>query len=242
MRTVRIYAGEANLAPGTAFKLSEDGFGHLCRVLRFKEGDVFVVFDGKGHEYNAKLLDVKKQALALCGEAICRNNESPLEIELGQVISRGDKMEFTIQKAVELGISKITPLYSSRCGVKLDEKRQERKIQQWQKIANSACEQCYRNVVPTVNQVMDLNAWCESGESASLNLTLDPKAKIKIKDLNIKGKIRLLIGPEGGLSDDEIAKSKEAGFIGVTLGPRILRTETAALAALCVLGAHFGDL
>ncbi len=89
---------------------------------------------------------------------------------------------------------------------------------------------------------MDLNAWCESGESASLNLTLDPKAKIKIKDLNIKGKIRLLIGPEGGLSDDEIAKSKEAGFIGVTLGPRILRTETAALAALCVLGAHFGDL
>ncbi len=242
MRTVRIYEGEANLTPGTAFKLSEDGFGHLCRVLRFKEGDVFVVFDGKGHEYNAKLLDVKKQALALCGEAICRNNESPLEIELGQVISRGDKMEFTIQKAVELGISKITPLYSSRCGVKLDEKRQERKIQQWQKIANSACEQCYRNVVPTVNQVMDLNAWCESGESASLNLTLDPKAKIKIKDLNIKGKIRLLIGPEGGLSDDEIAKSKDAGFIGVTLGPRILRTETAALAALCVLGAHFGDL
>lgn len=242
MRTVRIYEGETSLAPGSTFKLSEDGFGHLCRVLRFKEGDAFVVFDGKGHEYNAKLLEVKKQALALCEDPICRDNESPLEIELGQVISRGDKMEFTIQKAVELGISKITPLYSSRCGVKLDEKRQERKIIQWQKIANSACEQCYRNVVPTVNKVMDLNTWCEDSNPEVLNLTLDPKAQIKIKDLNIKGKVRLLIGPEGGLSDDEIAKSKKAGFIGVTLGPRILRTETAALAALCVLGAHFGDL
>lgn len=242
MRTVRIYEGEANLVLGQNFKLSDDGFGHLCRVLRFQEGDDFVVFDGHGHEYNARLLEVKKTATAICLEAIDRDNESPLEVELGQVISRGEKMEFTIQKAVELGISKITPLYSRRCGVKLDDKRQDKKLSQWQKIANSACEQCYRSTVPEVNPIMDLKTWCEQQDSEVLSLTLDPKAQCKIKDLKIKGKIRLLIGPEGGLSDEEIITARNCGFVGVTLGPRILRSETAALAALCVLGAHFGDL
>ena len=174
MRTVRIYEGEANLVPGQNFKLSDDGFGHLCRVLRFQEGADFVVFDGHGHEYNARLLEVKKTATAICLEAIDRDNESPLEVELGQVISRGEKMEFTIQKAVELGISKITPLYSRRCGVKLDDKRQDKKLSQWQKIANSACEQCYRSTVPEVNPIMDLKTWCEQQDSEVLSLTLDP--------------------------------------------------------------------
>ena len=169
------------------------------------------------------------------------NVESPLFIELGQVISRGDKMEFTIQKAVELGISKITPLYSSRCGVKLDDKRKDKKVEQWQKIAISACEQCGRNVVPKVGEITNIDDWY-SKDPEALSLTLDPKASIKLSEIKLKSKLRLLIGPEGGLDDSEIQKASENNFVGVTLGPRILRTETAALAALSILGCTFGDL
>lgn len=242
MRTVRIYENTTPLQEGSEFKLCEDGFGHLCRVLRFKAGDEFVVFDGSGNEFNAKLLEVGKSAKAICQDRIERNVESPLQIELGQVISRGDKMDFTIQKAVEMGIFKITPLNSERCGVKLDAQRREKKVSQWQKIASSACEQCGRNVVPEVAPITDLQQWCEIQNPDCLSLTLDPKANIKIYEANIHKKVRLLIGPEGGLSAEEILQAKKSGFIGVTLGPRILRTETAALAALSILGSHFGDL
>lgn len=242
MRTVRIFEGQASLKTNENFTLSQDGYGHLIRVLRFKEGDNFVVFDGLGNEFNAVLTQVNKQALALCLDRINRNIESPLEIELGQVISRGDKMEFTIQKAVELGVTSITPLTSRRCSIKLDEKREEKKVEQWQKIAISACEQCGRNYVPRVSKITDLNKWCEEKKNEVLSLTLDPKAKKRIKDLNNPKKIRLLIGPEGGLSEEEIENARLHGFEGISLGPRILRTETAALTTLSILGSLFGDL
>lgn len=133
MRTVRICQLNAPLNLTDEFTLDDDGYGHLVRVLRFKENDEFVVFDGIGHEYEAVLTKVGKSANYKCTKVIERNVESPVRVELGQVISRGERMEFTIQKAVELGIYKITPLYSSRCGVKLDEKRQQKKIEQWQR-------------------------------------------------------------------------------------------------------------
>ncbi len=242
MRTVRICQYNASLNLNSEIELDEDGLGHLIRVLRFKENDHFVVFDGNGHEYEAVILKAtKSKASYRCISEIKRNVESPLYIELGQVISRGDKMEFTIQKACELGISEITPLYSSRCGVKLDEKRQAKKIEQWQKIAISACEQSGRNVVPHVNEITNIDDWYGKNPQ-SLSLTLDPKASIKLTELDIKDHLRLLIGPEGGLDADEIKKASENNFVGVTLGPRILRTETAALAALCILGSKYGDL
>ncbi len=241
MRTVRICKLNAPLNLTDEFTLDDDGYGHLVRVLRFKENDEFVVFDGIGHEYEAVLTKVGKSANYKCTKVIERNVESPVRVELGQVISRGDRMEFTIQKAVELGIYKITPLYSSRCGVKLDEKRQQKKIEQWQKIAISACEQCGRNVVPVVENIVNIESWYARSPEA-LSLTLDPKADKKLTELEPSGDIRLLIGPEGGLDDNEIQKAAEHNFVGVTLGPRILRTETAALAALCILGCKYGDL
>lgn len=242
MRTVRICQLNASLNTEQDFTLDDYGFGHLVRVLRFGTDDEFVVFDGVGHEFNAVLTSTSKsQATFKCTSEIIRNVESPLEIELGQVISRGDKMDFTIQKAVELGIHSITPLYSSRCGVKLDEKRQSKKVEQWQKIAISACEQSGRNVVPIVNNITNIDEWYNKSPE-SLSLTLDPKASIKITQLNIKKQIRLLIGPEGGLDSNEIENAANANFTGVTLGPRILRTETAALAALSILGCKYGDL
>ncbi|NLK84831.1 MAG: 16S rRNA (uracil(1498)-N(3))-methyltransferase [Aeromonadales bacterium] len=241
MRTVRICQLKAPLAIDAELPLDDDGYGHLIRVLRFTEDDEFVVFDGLGNEYEAILTAAGKSATYKCTKKIERNVESPLFIELGQVISRGDKMEFTIQKAVELGISKITPLYSSRCGVKLDDKRKDKKVEQWQKIAIAACEQSGRNVVPVVENITNIDSWY-SQSPEYLSLTLDPKASIKLTELEIKKNIRLLIGPEGGLDDQEIQKSKDNSFIGVTLGPRILRTETAALAALSILGCKYGDL
>ena len=241
MRTVRICQLGAPLNLNDEFTLDEDGYGHLIRVLRFTANTPFVVFDGLGNEYEAVLTNVGKKASFKCLNKLSVNVESPLFIELGQVISRGDKMEFTIQKAVELGISKITPLYSSRCGVKLDDKRKDKKVEQWQKIAISACEQCGRNVVPKVGEITNIDDWY-SKDPDSLSLTLDPKASIKLSEINIKSKLRLLIGPEGGLDDSEIQKASENNFVGVTLGPRILRTETAALAALSILGCTFGDL
>lgn len=242
MRTVRICQYNASLALNSELELDEDGFGHLIRVLRFRENDPFVVFDGKGHEYEAVILTASKsRATYKCVSELQRNVESPLYIELGQVISRGDKMEFTIQKACELGISEITPLYSSRCGVRLDEKRQSKKVEQWQKIAISACEQSGRNVVPHVNEITNIDEWYGKNPD-SLSLTLDPRADRKLTELEIKQHIRLLIGPEGGLDAEEISKAAENRFVGVTLGPRILRTETAALAALCILGSKYGDL
>ncbi len=242
MRTVRICQMDAPLAEKYESVLNEDGFGHLIRVLRFRENDSFVVFDGCGNEFNALLTKVEKNSASfICTDRISRNVESPLKIELGQVISRGDKMDFTIQKACELGIAAITPLYSSRCGVKLDDKRGAKKVEQWQKIAISACEQSGRNTVPKVSAITPLGQWYHSG-SDTLSLTLDPKATVRLHEIEPKENLRLLIGPEGGLDATEIEDARKAGFTGVSLGPRILRTETAALAALSILGSRFGDL
>ena len=163
-------------------------------------------------------------------------------MHLGQVISRGDRMEFVIQKAVELGVNEITPLISERCGVKLNAERMEKKQQQWQKIAIAACEQSGRNVVPTIHTTQTLVQWCEV-EIACCKLTLHPRAKYSINTLPSEIEhVRLLIGPEGGLSDDEINLTETLDFTETLLGPRVLRTETAALTAITALQCRFGDL
>ena len=171
------------------------------------------------------------------------DKESNLSIHLGQVISRGDRMEFTIQKSVELGVNVITPLWSERCGVKLDGERMDKKIQQWQKIAIAACEQCGRNVVPEIRPLMKLQDWCAENDGA-LKLNLHPRAQYSIKTLPSipKEGVRLLIGSEGGLSPQEIAQTEQQGFTEILLGKRVLRTETASLAAISALQIYFGDL
>ena len=187
-------------------------------------------------------LCTRKNVTVNVSERIERSSESPLDLHLGQVISRGDKMEFTIQKSVELGVNTITPLISERCGVKLDTKRFEKKLAQWQKIAIAACEQCGRNTVPVIRPIMQLEEWC-SEPSEALKLNLHPRAKYSINTLPEPiNKVRLLIGPEGGLSAEEIGMTEQYKFEETLLGPRVLRTETAALTAITALQVRFGDL
>lgn len=247
MRIPRIYQ-DSELSLNATVILSDDAFGHIVRVLRLSQGDIVTLFNGKKPcQYNAKLINIsKKQA---CVEIISQTdvyNESPLSIQLGQGISRGDRMDFTLQKAVELGVNKITPLFTQRCGVKLSAERLAKKTEQWQKIVISACEQSGRCIVPEVEHPLPLEDWLNQ-QNVDLKLNLHPKAEHSIMSLPFAFEknsqhVRLLIGPEGGLSDDEISQAKQAGFQDVLLGPRVLRTETAALTAITALQCRFGDL
>ncbi|MFA0140828.1 16S rRNA (uracil(1498)-N(3))-methyltransferase [Vibrio kanaloae] len=242
MRVPRIHHPERIHQLGS-LALGEDAAGHVGRVLRMKEGQEVLLFDGSGAEFPATIIEVSKKNVTVhVTERIERSSESPLDLHLGQVISRGDKMEFTIQKSVELGVNTITPLISARCGVKLDTKRFEKKLAQWQKIAIAACEQCGRNTVPVIRPIMQLEEWCRE-TSEALKLNLHPRAKYSINTLPEPiSKVRLLIGPEGGLSAEEISMTEQYKFEETLLGPRVLRTETAALTAITALQVRFGDL
>jgi 16S rRNA (uracil1498-N3)-methyltransferase len=206
-------------------------------------GQAIQLFDGSNQVFDAEIVQADKKTVrvkVLAGNEDDR--ESPLWLHLGQVMSRGEKMEFTIQKAVELGVNAITPLFSERCGVKLDAERLNKKLQQWQKIAIAACEQCGRNRVPEVRPAMELEAWCAEPDEA-LRLNLHPRASASINTLpQPVERVRLLIGPEGGLSADEIAMTADHQFTDILLGPRVLRTETTALTAITALQVRFGDL
>lgn len=223
--------------------LSEDAANHVGRVMRMQPGQEVLLFDGSNAEFPALITNASKKSVEVeIQERRENSSESPLDIHLGQVISRGDKMEFTIQKSVELGVNVITPLISDRCGVKLNAERFDKKLQQWQKIAIAACEQCGRNVVPEIRPVMKLEDWCAE-EYDGLKLNLHPRANYSINTLpEPVSKVRLLIGPEGGLSAEEISMTETYQFDEVLLGPRVLRTETAAMTAITALQVRFGDL
>lgn len=241
MRTPRFYDPQP-LTVSTEVTLADDATQHI-RVLRLQAGDKVSLFNGLGGEYSATLLDVKKRTCSAQIDSYREtDNESPLHLHLGQVISRGDRMEFVIQKAVELGVNEITPLTSERCGVKINADRMKKKQQQWQKIAIAACEQSGRNIVPTIHQTQVLQTWCQL-DSKSTKLTLHPRASYSINTLpGDIDNIHLLIGPEGGLTDEEIKLTETLNFTETLLGPRILRTETAALTAITALQCRFGDL
>jgi len=242
MRHPRIF--EPNeLTVNSSIALSPDGAGHVGRVLRMTVGDHLTLFNGKGGQYQATIEQAGKKAVVVhIDEFQDVSSESPLKIHLGQAISRGDKMDFTIQKSVELGVTTITPLFSERCGVKISAERLEKKVQQWQKIVISACEQCGRNFVPQILPPQQLKDWAAE-ETTELKLNLHPRAKYSINTLpEPKQGVRLLIGPEGGLSADEIAMTEQYDFEETLLGPRVLRTETASLTAITALQCRFGDL
>ncbi len=241
MRQPRFYDPQP-LSENQSIQLSDDATQHI-RVLRLKTSSKITLFNGDGGEFHAILTDVQKRSCTvLIGRFHKTNNESPLHLHLGQVISRGDRMEFVIQKAVELGINDITPLISERCGVKINVERMAKKQQQWQKIAIAACEQSGRNIVPTIHATQALINWCEKSTNA-VKITLHPRAQYTINTLpDTLNNIALLIGPEGGLSDQEIALTETLNFTEIQLGPRILRTETAALTAITALQCRFGDL
>lgn len=242
MRIPRIYCSQP-LISGQVMVLDEDAAHHVSRVLRMVTGQPLSLFDGSNQAFNASISHIdKKQVWVQIQQGKLENRESPLHLHLGQVISRGEKMEFTIQKSVELGVNEITPLFSQRCGIQPDEARMTKKIQQWRKIAIAASEQCGRNCIAQIHPAQTLESWCGRQENR-LKLNLHPRASTSIRELSApQAGISLIIGPEGGLSETEIAMTTRHQFTDILLGPRILRTETTALTAISALQVCFGDL
>ncbi|KZN48663.1 16S rRNA (uracil(1498)-N(3))-methyltransferase [Pseudoalteromonas luteoviolacea] len=242
MRIPHIYQ-PSDLIINQPTELSEDAVGHIARVLRMGEGDQVSLFNGQGGEYLATIESVSKKSVTVVPtDFIDKCTESPLKVHLGQGISRGEKMDFTIQKSVELGVSEITPLFTTRCGVKLSGDRLAKKHQQWQKIAISAAEQSGRNYITKIHTPMTLEQWLVQ-QSEELKLTLHPRATHSIKTLPEPNHgVRFLVGPEGGFTDEEMHSTSEHGFVDIKIGPRVLRTETAALTVLSALQLQFGDL
>lgn len=242
MRIPRIYHAAA-IASHSQFYLAGEAAHHVGRVLRMRPGQRLLLFNGEDQVFAAHIVSLDKTGVRVAvAEGQHADCESPLNIHLGQVISRGERMDFTVQKAVELGVAAITPLFSTRCGVALPAERLAKKQAQWQKIAVAACEQCGRNRVPAVSLPRDLISWSTETGTA-VKLILDPRAEQTVNSLSAPiTRVRLLIGPEGGLTDAEMAALTQNGFSGIRLGQRILRTETAALTAVTALQVKFGDL
>ncbi|QQS53284.1 MAG: 16S rRNA (uracil(1498)-N(3))-methyltransferase [Candidatus Competibacteraceae bacterium] len=242
MRVPRFYL-PAPLVIGATMPLDERAFNHAVRVLRLKPGASLVLFDGEGGAFAATLGEIgKREAWARVAEALPDEAEPPLRIVLAQGISRGEKMDHTVQKAVELGVAVIQPLFAERGGVGLSGERLARKVQHWRGIVMGACEQCGRNRLPALREPLALAAWLASPMASGPRLLLDPLAEQGLHGLEPPtGTMTLLIGPEGGLSSAEIAQARTVGFTGVRLGPRVLRTETAGMAALAAVQALWGD-
>ena len=242
MRTIRIYQ-PGHYAVGDLIELSETASQHVGVVLRMQPDDKLTLFCGDNREFSATITRAHKKKVMVTITAVQQvNRESPRGIHLAQAISKGDRMEWVIQKAVELGATSITPLLTTHCVVRLDATRLAKKQAQWQAIAIAACEQSGRNQLPMVHPACSLNDYLQACD-ATIKLVLDPYVAKTWRDYTFAtSDIALLIGPEGGLSDDEVSLAQAQGFHSLCLGPRVLRTETAAIAALSVLQSIAGDI
>lgn len=230
------------LATGTQLALPRDKAHHLNTVLRLRDGDSLCLFNGDGNEYGARIATATRNAVEVNIEsATTPPRESPLHITLAQAIARGDRMDFAIAKAVELGVNAIQPLFTTRGKVRLDGARLLKKQTHWQHIAESAAEQSGRLVRPAVQPACQLSEWLDTADTG-LRLVLAPDAGAGLATLEPANPATLLIGPESGLDDSEIKACRDAGFTALRLGPRVLRTETAGMAALAAMQSHWGDL
>jgi 16S rRNA (uracil1498-N3)-methyltransferase len=214
---------------------------HASRVLRLRDGDPIVLFDGRGGEVAARLLAQGKAWLAELGEASSAERESPLQLVLVQALASGDKMDWIVQKAVELGAWAVVPVEAERSVLRLSGERAAKRLEHWRQVAVAACEQSGRNRVPAIEPIAALRDYL-AGAHAALRLVLDPAHGARPASLAPPGgAVHLLVGPEGGWSEGELAACRVAGCTGIGLGPRVLRTETAGLAALAALQALWGD-
>ncbi|BFI96920.1 MAG: 16S rRNA (uracil(1498)-N(3))-methyltransferase [Rhodanobacter sp.] len=243
MRAVRIHV-DLPLAAGVETVLPAQAGEHVARVLRLAPGDPLTLFNGDGNDYAATIASVgKREVLVHVRDGHAVDRESPLRLTLAQGVARGEKMDLIVQKATELGVARIVPLLTERSEVKLDAARAEKRLAHWRAVAASACEQCGRARLPEISPTLALPAWLASLEDhAAWRLALLPEATTSVRGLHPPGDGALLVvGPEGGLGERDVTLLGEAGFTGVRLGPRILRTETAGLAALAALQAWHGD-
>lgn len=223
--------------------LSPEAGMHVGVVLRMQPGEWITLWDGNNHEYEAQIVDVNKKKVQVKIQSIeFINRESPRSIQLAQAISKGERMEWVIQKSVELGVTRIVPLITDRCVVRLDPDRMLKKMQQWHAIAIGACEQCGRNQIPQIDSPIKFDSYLQKCQ-ANFKFILNPKSTLRFRELCLgEGDIALMIGPEGGFSEDEIQFAHQYHFQSLSLGPRVLRTETAAIASLSILQALNGDL
>jgi 16S rRNA (uracil1498-N3)-methyltransferase len=242
MRLTRCYvaaplqAGDTRLLPG-------DASAHVARVLRARAGQMLTLFDGRGGEYDARIVAIDRRGVQVQIEqhrAVER--ESPLAVTLLQALARGERMDFIVQKATELGVAGIVAMAGERSVVRLDGAGLARRCEHWRAVAISACEQCGRNRVPTIVAVADLESACAQADATSLRLLLAPEADLTLTAAARQASsISLAVGPEGGFSDEEVAQAQHHGFRCCRLGPRVLRAETAPLAALAAIQAVAGD-
>ncbi|HWU69015.1 MAG TPA: 16S rRNA (uracil(1498)-N(3))-methyltransferase [Stenotrophobium sp.] len=242
MANPRIYI-DLPLTEGAHIDLPEGPAHHLLQVLRLKVGEDFTLFNGKGGEYEAVITKIgRRNAQAWLVRYQEPQRESPLKVTLAQCVSKGERMDYTLQKAVELGVNGFVPLLSSRSVVKLNAERWDKKMEHWRGVITSACEQSGRTCVPQLEEVASLEDWLLQRHADELRLTLAPGAALSLPSLQAPQRpVILLVGPEGGLSGAEMLGAQTAGFIPLGLGPRILRTETAGIAVLAAMQALWGD-
>jgi 16S rRNA (uracil1498-N3)-methyltransferase len=249
MRLTRVYV-EAELHSGGSVELARDSASHVAKVLRARSGDELILFDGRGSEYPAVVDAVRGARVTVAvGAAREVDRESPLRITLIQCVPRGDRMDFVVQKATELGVACIVPVLSQRSVVKLDGAQAASKLLHWQAVAISACEQCGRNSLPRVETALALLNFLGAlppAPAGNLRLVLEPdveatRAAVRATEAAVNS-VEFAIGPEGGFAPEELEAFQLSGFTRTGLGPRVLRTETAAIAALVMLQTRFGDM
>lgn len=243
MRIPRIYL-ERPLKSDATVVMDEAASVHLLRVLRIRQGDPLIVFNGEGGEYEATFEENERgRARLRIGPFHSRDIESPLSVTLAQGISRGERMDFALQKSVELGVARIVPLMTAFCQVRLQGERLERRHQHWLGVIIGACEQCGRTRVPALLPAQSFDDWVPAEKTnTALKLVLDRDGERQLSAIEPANEITLLIGPEGGLDEGEIEAARSSGFIGIRLGPRTLRTESAGIAAIAALQTLWGDL
>lgn len=242
MNLPRFYCREA-LSPGAHIELPEPVARHAVRVLRLPPGAGMALFDGRGGEYPARIERIEKDRVTVAlGTWQDIERESPLHVTLIQAVQAGEKMDYTIQKAVELGISDIIPVDSRRSVLRLAGERAAKRVAHWQGVVAAACEQCGRNQLPLVAPLEKMENWLARPPiPGTLRLMLAPEASDTLASIQPAQRVQLLIGAEGGFDPQEVLAARQAGFRSVSLGPRVLRTETAGLAALAALQVLWGD-
>lgn len=232
---------ETELNTGNTIELTESVFHHWVRVLRAKVQEQAIFFNGKGGEYRVTLTEInKKNAFVSIDHFEAIDRTAPFKVILGQVMSKGDRMDYAIQKATELGVTTIQLLTSDRCEMRLKYDRDQKKLDHWQSVAVAACEQCGMNIVPKVLAPISIEEWIQTDLPIS-RFVMAPNKDQKNVLLDAQPELALLIGPEGGLSESEIGLSNQHGFVNWCIGDRVLRTETAPVVALSILNYHFAS-
>lgn len=242
MRIPRIYQ-PGPLTSSSEVSLEDSAAQHVAKVLRLREDAEIILFDGEGNSFNAVITGINKKAVTVAVRShIDEHTESPLAIHLGLATSKGERMDYAIQKSVEAGVAQITPVITEHTVVRLDEKRKQTRLQHWQGVIQHACEQSGRSVIPVIRPITELADWLNTVD-ADAKFILDTGTQTGLKDIaTIPKDVCVLVGPEGGLSETEVQVARQNGFQSIKLGPRIFRTETAAVVACTVLQTLWGDL